>query len=393
MKHRIAFIRDSLDKIDGTRRVFIDLANNLFSIYDVYIVNGYKNTPVYDISPQVKEVYYLHEVKKRLRYSLLGDILALRNYFRKNQIDVAVASGRSYPVIVALACIGIKTKAIMSEHNCVYGLDLELKRRKNWLDKGLLEWSLNRLFDRTVLLTEGEVSIYKMRYPKASHVGYIYNHISEKLISSVSSYDADSRKIITVGRIDYQKGYEYLVAVAKRVLEKHPDWHWDIYGGGDANYTAEIVGRIQAAGLEDKLVLKGNRHDIYDRYKDYGIYVMTSRYEGLPMVLLEAKAKKLPIVSFDIHSGPSDIILDGVNGYLVKPFDVDAMAERICFLIEHPEVRADFSAHAYDNIDKFRKEAVMKQWVDLINGVLKSGGVTLSSKGYGCAWELGGAAC
>ena len=111
------------------------------------------------------------------------------------------------------------------------------------------------------------------------------------------------------------------------------------------------------------------------------------------MVLLEAKAKRLPLVSFDIHAGPSDIILDGVNGYLVAPFDVEAMAERIDFLIEHPEVRRAFSARAYDNIDGFRKEAVMKQWVDLINDVLKSGGVNLPAKYQAGAWEMGGAAC
>ena len=96
---------------------------------------------------------------------------------------------------------------------------------------------------------------------------------------------------------------------------------------------------------------------------------MTSRYEGLPMVLLEAKVKKLPLVSFDIDSGPSDIIEDGVSGYLVPPFDTDAMAERICELIEHPELRQKFSDHAWDNIDKFRKEAVVQKWVELIDGL------------------------
>ncbi len=371
MKRRIAFIRDSLDKSDGTRRVFTNLANSLSSVCDVYIVNGYKNDPIFEISPQIKDVYYLREVKRRMRYSLFGDIFSLRNYFKKNQIDVAVASGRSYPIVVALACVGIKTKAIMSEHNCVYGLDLELKRR-NWIDKSLLEWSLNGLFDETILLTKKEVPIYQKRYPKAPHVEFIHNHIDEELLSSVTGYDVDSRRIITVGRMDWQKGYEYLVEVAKRVLAKHSDWQWDIYGDGDAEYKAKIFALIQESRLDGRLSLKGNCKNIYDLYKNYGIYIMTSRYEGLPMVLLEAKAKRLPLVSFDIHAGPSDVILDGVNGYLVKPFDVDAMAERIDFLIDHPEVRREFSAHAYDNIDGFRKEAVMKQWVDLIDEVLRA---------------------
>ena len=98
---------------------------------------------------------------------------------------------------------------------------------------------------------------------------------------------------------------------------------------------------------------------------------MTSRREGLGMVLLEAKAKKLPLVSFDIHAGPSDIIRDGIDGYLVPPFDTDAMAEKICYLIEHPEARKDFSNHAYGNIDKFRKETILEKWKKLIGEMME----------------------
>ena len=92
------------------------------------------------------------------------------------------------------------------------------------------------------------------------------------------------------------------------------------------------------------------------------------------MVLLEAKAKKLPSVSFDIHSGPSDIIRDGVDGYLVKPFDVDEMAEKISELIESPALRQQFSDAAWGNLNQFRKETIISQWIELINDTLKTGG-------------------
>ena len=155
--------------------------------------------------------------------------------------------------------------------------------------------------------------------------------------------------------------------VAKSVFAKHPDWQWHIYGDGEQNYKNQIIDLIKQNSLENHIILKDNHSEIYDLYQDYSFLVMTSRYEGLPMVLLEAKAKKLPIVSFDINSGPSDIIRDGVDGFLIKPFDCEAMADKICELIENPELRQKLSDNAYGNLDKFSKEKIIKQWCDLID--------------------------
>lgn len=94
---------------------------------------------------------------------------------------------------------------------------------------------------------------------------------------------------------------------------------------------------------------------------------MTSRYEGLPMVLLEAKANKLPIISFDIDSGPSDIIRNNLDGYLIEPFDVEEMADKVNFLIESPEKRMIFSANSDVNLDKFSKKNILNKWLNLIN--------------------------
>ena len=372
MKHRIIFIRDSLDSPSGGERVFINLANDLSSAYDVYIVNRYQNQPAYEVSPQVKGIYYLNEKKRRVRYSLFGDVIRLRRFLQEKKIDVAIASGRTCVSLLSLACVGTRLKTVMSEQGCVHGLDIGVKKR-GLLDKALLEWCLRHSFDRTVLLTKGEISLYRKRYPRVTQVEAIYNSIDDKLLVDISDYDVKACKIITVGRMHYVKGYEYLIDVAQKVLARHPDWRWDIYGDGEAEYKEKIAALIRERGLEGRLTLCGNRSDIYDLYQNYGIYVMTSRYEGFGMVLLEAKVKKLPLVSFDINSGPSDIIEDGVSGYLIPPFDTDAMAEKICELIEHPELRQKFSNHAWDNIDKFRKEAVVQQWVELIDGLVAEG--------------------
>ena len=368
VRHKIAFIRKTLDAYGGAERVLINLANSLSEIYDVYIINLYKNQPAYPISTNINGLYYVNEKKPWTKYFIFEDMIWLKRFLKKEKIDVAISVGRGWPAIVSGACLGGAAKFIMWEHSGVYGLDLEANKG-NKLSKILFEKHLVCGFDKIVLLTENEIPLYKKRYPKVSHVDAIYNSIDDRLFADIPDYDVKACKLMTVGRIAFQKGYEYLVDVAQKVFARHPDWRWDIYGDGEAEYKEKIAALIRERGLEGRLTLCGNRSDIYDLYQNYGVYVMTSRYEGLPMVLLEAKVKKLPLVSFDINSGPSDIIEDGVSGYLVPPFDTDAMAERICELIEHPELRQKFSDHAWDNIDKFRKEAVVQKWVELIDGL------------------------
>jgi glycosyltransferase, group 1 family len=97
---------------------------------------------------------------------------------------------------------------------------------------------------------------------------------------------------------------------------------------------------------------------------------MTSRNEGLPLVLLEAKQYGLPIVSFNCPTGPSEIVLDGENGYLIDNFDIEEMSNKICKLIESEELREDFSRNSMNDIEKFDKEKILKQWIRLIEEMI-----------------------
>lgn len=102
-------------------------------------------------------------------------------------------------------------------------------------------------------------------------------------------------------------------------------------------------------------------------YKDAAIYVMTSLMEGLPMVLLEAKAHKVPIISFDIETGPDEIVRDGVNGYLVKPYSEKEMAERILNLIENRDIRHRFSDDSILGISEFDITNVVDKWIRVLD--------------------------
>jgi len=123
---------------------------------------------------------------------------------------------------------------------------------------------------------------------------------------------------------------------------------------------------LEAGGVLSQVHFKGNVKGTENIYPRHGMYVMTSRYEGLPLVLLEAKQYGLPIVSFNCPTGPSELILDGKNGYLVENYNVEQMSQLINKLIENKELRINFSKNSMLDTDKFSKEKIIQQWVELI---------------------------
>ena len=115
--------------------------------------------------------------------------------------------------------------------------------------------------------------------------------------------------------------------VASEVLPKFPDWQWDIFGQGED--LEELIRLAKEAQIDEQMHFNGQVTDLYERYKQYSIMVMTSRYEGFPMTLLEGIGNGLPLVSFDIPTGPSEIIDDGENGYLLQEGDINGMVYRL----------------------------------------------------------------
>lgn len=367
---KIALIREDLCIPGGCERVCVNLSNELSRFYDVYLINLYRNKPAYSINEKVKCVY-LRNNKLRLRYSLIQDIKKLRSYVIKNQIEIIFIIGGTAVLQTILATRGLNIKVVFCQHNATALDALDTKTMKSKIYRMIINKLLKLSVNKVVVLTQRDLNEYFVKKLKIAYakVIQIYNFNDNKLFYSLKNYNKKTKKFITVGRIGYAKGYEYLIDVAKLVFTKQPDWQWHIYGDGDEKYTKKILDLIKLNNLENYVILKGKKSNIYDIYQDYSFLVMTSRYESFGMVLVEAKAKKLPLISFDINSGPSDIIRDGIDGFLIKPFDCEAMAEKICELIEKPELRQQLSDNAHGNLDKFNKEKIIKQWCDLIDTI------------------------
>jgi glycosyltransferase involved in cell wall biosynthesis len=182
-----------------------------------------------------------------------------------------------------------------------------------------------------------------------------------------NNYSESSSIILSAGRLTYQKGFDILVEVAKKVFQKHNNYKWYILGKGEDRDLLER--KIIEYNLTDKLILTGNVRNIDDYYKQTEIFVLTSRFEGLGMVVLEALNYNVPVVSFKCRVGPSEIIDNNVNGYLVNVGEINIMADKICYLIENHVIRKRFSQNAKKDLYRFDINMISGQWDELLSSL------------------------
>lgn len=179
----------------------------------------------------------------------------------------------------------------------------------------------------------------------------------------------ENKTVIAVGRYSYQKGFDRLIAAWYQVCQQVDDWKLHLVGDGELR--EELQQQIEALNLKDKVILGKAETDMLTVYKNASVLAMSSRYEGLPMVLLEAQAAGLPIVSFQCKCGPKDVIADGVDGFLVNEGDVDALADKLIKLMNDEALRKKMGAAAFERSERYAEDRIMKQWSDLFDVVLK----------------------
>ena len=177
-----------------------------------------------------------------------------------------------------------------------------------------------------------------------------------------------SHKVIAVGRYDFQKNFAKLLDLWACIAPAYPDWTLEIYG--DGALRPELGQQVNRLGLSSSVILAKPTHKMKEVYQSASIYAMTSRYEGLPMVLIEAQHMGLPIVSFACPCGPKDVIHPGEDGYLISPGDDDGFLMALRQLMDSEAERARMGANARKVSARYEVDAVMGQWLDLFSSLV-----------------------
>lgn len=316
---------------------------------------------MYTISPMVRE-HILFNTNISMTKALIFNhtIKRVKNIVKENGIDVLIACGSLFYPLGILSVKGTPAKCICVEHTSP---DVETDYKFQVMCRKLAA----KKADMVVTLTDSAKEYYiKTLGINGKRVCRIYNPVPKEYYQS-KKYNVETKKIISVGRLSYPKNFSRLIDIAKTVFERHPDWCWDIYGEGEER--ARLQQKIETLGLINHVKLRGQVSDLLLRYENYSFIVMTSRYEGFPMSLLEASANRLPLVSFDIKTGPSEIIKNNVNGYLLNSGDTNGMIDKICKLIENNAIRSEMSQKSYESSFAFGMKEINKQWQEVFEEI------------------------
>lgn len=229
-----------------------------------------------------------------------------------------------------------------------------------------LDAYLVKKYDRFVVLTEEDKDDWGSGY---GNMCVIPNSLT--LLPDRPS-QCERKTVVSIGRLSPQKGFDRLISVWGRIAPKMPGWRLEIIGGGDLKYRDWLQQLADCAGVHDSVAFRPSVNNMADVYENASILAMTSRYEGLPMVLLESQAYGVPAVSFACKCGPKDVIADGQNGFLVDDGNLELFAERLETLMRDKELRRTMGARARDKSVRYSEETVMAQWDRLFKGLVDS---------------------
>ncbi len=217
-----------------------------------------------------------------------------------------------------------------------------------------------RFFDDLVVLSNREITKWQKIHPR---VHIIENFLPKQNKSVLSDYN--QKVVLAIGRFSEQKDFLGLIEMYAKIAKKFPEWKLKIIGEGAQKI--EMEQRIKALNMGDYIEIKPFMQDISKAYLGASIYVLSSVFEGFGMVLAEASSYGLACVSFDIDTGPSDIIIDHKSGFLVKNRNFDELARYLEILMINVDLRKDMGRAAARYVcEKFSQDNIIRKWQELL---------------------------
>ena len=346
---KIAILDFNATILGGVERVVCGLAKSFCESgkYSVVVVSLFssKGTSYYPLPDNVKIIHVGLKYGSIFKYIFL-QCFKLTKLCKKEKIDIII--GTLFKTNSFLPFVGNCKIKIGTEHIT----DKLTTRRWKAMKKIFYP-----MLDSLVCLTKSDAK----NYSYLKNIKVIPNQLP--FIPKKQS-ELKNNVILSVGRLDYQKGFERLIEAISLIKEKCGGWQVKIIGD-DGKDKEKLLEQIKKNGLEQTITILPPTDKIEDEYYNAGIYVMSSRYEGFPMVLIEAKSCGLPVVSFDCPDGPAEIIQNNVDGFLVEEGDVEALSQAILKLIEDEDLRKKFGQEAVKNVRRFSPDNVFEMWDNL----------------------------
>ncbi len=368
----------------GTIRAAINLANYLADSRDVEIISTYRRRtePYFAFDPRVKvtpldderkgatplrlrpvravlrripsALYHPADIRKH-NHSLWTDIRLVRLLRRQRGVIIGCRPGHNILVadlkIPGLVGIGLE--------------QMNLRSHAKNLKKAMLRRYPD--LDGLAVLTEQDREEYERAMDgTAPPMWRIPNTVARV---EPPRADLGAKRIFAAGRYTAQKGYDMLIPAFAPVAEAHPEWELKLCGRG--KNTRQLRDLVSELGLEGRVILDGPTDDVPGEMAQASIYALSSRFEGFPLVLIEAMSKGMACVAFDCPTGPADIVEDHRNGLLVPPRDVQALSAALMEMVSDEELRRRCGEAALETAERFTMAAIGPRWEAMMHELLQ----------------------
>ncbi|CAN7212548.1 glycosyltransferase family 4 protein [Paraburkholderia terricola] len=321
----------------------------------------------YTLRSQVRLVY-LADLAGRKRSGLRGyaaRLRALRTLLCDSKPDVVISFLTNVNISAILASRGLRVPVIVCEHN-----DPAADGRSR-----LWRLACRFLYPRASLaavLTENVVAPFRQMVPRMARVAVMPNPLPDELFDradlggrarerGVTAHGDGRRRLISVGRLHEQKQYDLLITVFGSLADAFPEW--DLWIWGDGPERARLEAQVADAALKERVFLPGKTVDPWAEMARSDVFVLSSRFEGLPMALMEAMGVGMATIAFDCRSGPRELMRAGSDGWLVPPGDAYGMEQGLRRLFADDALRAELGCRAAHSIrERFSAQAVLDMW-------------------------------
>ena len=362
----------------GMERITAEKANYLAEVYGheliIITTDQGKEPTFYPISPKVR--YFdiglnYHEITKiknffygyyLYRKALIVHRRKLEKILMQEKADIVVSLGRDEKEFLYKIKDG--SKKILESHRCLKPrARIEFRQAKSLIMKIKIiyrlihETRLPKYYDKFILETEED----KLFWKEKKNAMVIPNPLP---FNPVEVSTLEYKRVLSVGRISIDKGIDRMLVAWKLVAANFPDWRLSLVGDV---VDKQILTQIETLELQNSVEILPPTPKIMEEYLKSSIYVMTSRFEGFGMVLIEAMGCGVPNVSYAFKCGPRDIITDNEDGFLVEEDDAVTFAQKLSLLMQDKKLRKEMGSKAKVNVQRFSVERVMQKWDDLFH--------------------------
>ena len=360
---KIAFYIGSLQK-GGAERVFVNLAEFFYSQgYQVTIVTQYQYQNEYSHSEGIHRVLSdltEEETRKNRLFNFFRRIKKLRSIWKQVSPDLVLSCNGKNNFMALATTVFLKTKAVVSvvgEPTLEYYTPV----------MRMLAKSLFILADGVVLQTKDSAEFFPVSIRKKAVI--LKNSMNPAFMKERFTGTRE-KTIVSVGRLDANKNQSLLIRAFAKIADNYPAYRVILYGEGeDREKLEQEVGHL---GIKDRILLPGVTTDVATAIQKASVFVLTSFTEGMPNALIEAMALGLAVISTDCPcGGPKELIQNSKNGILIPVNDVEALAEALRYLLEHP-YEADRMGQEASKIQQELDPAVTNQaWMEYFEQIIQ----------------------